>query len=134
MPFARISLLQGQAPAYLGALSDNVHRALVEAFEVPANDRFQVIHQHAPEELIFDRTYLCGLCGPRSDAFVLISITAGKRRNTQTKQNFYRRLTELLQESPGIPPEDVMVVISTTEAEDWSFGNGLATMLTKEAG
>lgn len=129
MPFARISLLQGRSPAYLAALSDNVHRALVETFDVPAQDRFQFIHQHAKDELIFDRDYLCG---PRSDAFVFISITAGKPRSPKTKQDFYRRLAELLQESPGIRPEDVMVVISMTAAEDWSFGNGLATLLARE--
>lgn len=126
MPFARISLLKGKSPAFLKALSDNIHRALVEAFEVPADDRFQVIHQHEPDELIFDRHYLCG---PRSDSFVLICITAGRQRDTRVKQAFYRRLAELLREAPGILPEDVMVIINTTGAEDWSFGRGVATML-----
>ncbi|KAF0815221.1 hypothetical protein IGB42_00299 [Andreprevotia sp. IGB-42] len=126
MPYSRISLLKGKTQDYLRALSDNLHRALVETFEVPENDRFQVIHQLAPEELVFDRNYLCG---PRSDDYVLIAITAGRIRNTQHKRAFYRRLTELLQISPGIQPQDVMVVINTTEAEDWSFGNGIATML-----
>uniref|UniRef100_UPI0013D2B134 tautomerase family protein n=1 Tax=Enterobacter hormaechei TaxID=158836 RepID=UPI0013D2B134 len=74
MPFARISLLKGKSPDYLGALSGGLHQALVEAFEVPHDDRFQVIHQLEPGELIFDRHYLSG---PRSDDFVLIQITAG---------------------------------------------------------
>lgn len=126
MPYARISLLQGKSPAYLAALSDGLHRALVEAFEVPPQDRFQVIHQHAPGELIFDRDYLCG---PRSDDYVLIAITAGRARDTRTKRAFYRRLAELLGRAPGIRPEDVMVVISTTQGEDWSFGGGLATLV-----
>ncbi|MFX6759908.1 tautomerase family protein, partial [Acinetobacter baumannii] len=58
MPFARLSLLKGKAPDYLRALSDGLHQALVEAFEVPPDDRFQVIHQLEPGELIFDRHYL----------------------------------------------------------------------------
>jgi len=33
MPMARISLLKGKPPAYLKALSDGVHRALVEAYQ-----------------------------------------------------------------------------------------------------
>jgi phenylpyruvate tautomerase PptA (4-oxalocrotonate tautomerase family) len=121
MPMARISLLKGKSPAYLKALSDGVHRALVEAFEVPPDDRFQVIHQHAPEELVFDRHYLGG---PRSDDYVLVCITAGRPRSAATKAAFYRRTTELLAASPGIAPRDVMIVINTTTPEDWSFSGG----------
>lgn len=123
MPFARISLLAGKPPAYLEALSDGVHRALVESFEVPVDDRFQIIHQCSPQELVFDRHYQGG---PRSEDFVLVSITAGRPRSPRVKQAFYRRLVERLAEAPGIRPEDVMVVVTTTEAVDWSFGGGRA--------
>jgi len=126
MPYSRISLLQGKTAEYLRALSDSLHRALVEAFDVPADDRFQAFHQHAPGELVFDRHYLGG---PRSDDYVLIAITAGRVRSTDTKRAFYRRLVELLAESPGIASRDVMVVITTTQADDWSFAGGAATLL-----
>lgn len=122
-PFARISLHAGQPPAFLCALSDSLHQAMVEAFDVPADDRFHVFHPHAPGELVFDRSYLGG---PRGDGFVLIAITAGKARSADTKRRFYRRLAERLATSPGIAPRDVMVVITTTQAEDWSFANGVA--------
>lgn len=126
MPFSRISLRRGKTPEYLRTLSDCLHQALVECFEVPASDRFQVIHQLLPEELVFDRHYLCG---PRSDDFVLIAITAGRPRNGETKKAFYARLVELLAAAPGIRREDVMVVISTTTLDEWSFGNGRATLV-----
>ncbi len=125
MPYARVSLRKGKPPEYLAALSDSLHRALVETFDVPADDRFQVFHHHEPGELVYDPHYLGG---PRSDDFVLIAITAGRPRDRQTKQAFYRRLANLLEASPGIRPEDVMVVITTVQAEDWSFGSGLATL------
>jgi phenylpyruvate tautomerase PptA (4-oxalocrotonate tautomerase family) len=121
MPYSRISLLKGKSPDYLRALSNSLHDALVEAFNVPEKDRFQVIHQHEPYELIFDRDYEGG---PRSDDFVLIAITAGKPRSTEMKQAFYRRLAERLAEAPGIRPEDVMVVINTSLGDEWSFGSG----------
>jgi phenylpyruvate tautomerase PptA (4-oxalocrotonate tautomerase family) len=126
MPYARISLRKGKSGEYLAALSRSLYLSLTEAFEVPEHDHFQVIHQHEPDELLFDRHYLGG---PRSDDFVLIAITAGRVRSADTKRAFYRRLAERLQVSPGIAPQDVMVVIQTTEAEDWSFGSGLATMI-----
>jgi Tautomerase enzyme len=46
MPLVRISLLKGKPKEYLRALSDGVHQALVEAYNVPPDDRFQLIHQH----------------------------------------------------------------------------------------
>lgn len=121
MPVSRISLLKGKSPDYLRALSNSLHQALVEAFNVPETDRFQAIHQHEPYELVFDRDYGGG---PRSDDFVLIAVTAGKPRTTAMKQAFYQRLVQRLAESPGLRPEDVMVVITTTQGDEWSFSAG----------
>lgn len=121
MPFARVSLHRGKSVEYLQALSQGLHDALVESFEVPLEDRFQVIHQHEPGELIFDPGYLGG---PRSHDFVLIAITAGRPRSTETKHRFYQNLAQKLKRAPGLDPEDVMVVITSTKAEDWSFGGG----------
>ncbi|MBM6581692.1 tautomerase family protein [Microvirga sp. BT689] len=98
MPFVRMSLLKRKSPDYLRELSDNVHHALVESFDVPADDRFQVIHQHEPGERIFDPIYLGG---PRSDDFVLIAITARKLRAAEVKKAFYKRVVERLGQSPG---------------------------------
>ncbi|MCB8821255.1 tautomerase family protein [Microvirga rosea] len=126
MPFVRISLLRGKPHDYLEALSENVHRALTETFDVPADDRFQAIHQHDPGELIFDRAYLGG---PRSDDFVVIAVTAGKLRGTEVKKAFYRRVVELLGRSPGIRPEDVMIIITTTHSDEWSFGHGEVSIM-----
>ncbi|MEN0107186.1 MAG: tautomerase family protein [Pseudomonas sp.] len=121
MPFARISLHRGKSAEYLQALSNGLHDALVESFDVPKKDRFQAIHQHDVGELIFDPHYLGG---PRSDDFVLIAITAGRPRSTETKQQFYRKLVENLEQATGLNAEDVMVVITTTASDEWSFGGG----------
>ncbi len=123
MPMSRISLLKGKSPEYLAALSHSLHRAMVEAFNVPEKDRFQVITQHQASELVFDRDYESP-AGPRSDDFVLIHITTGKPRSTEIKQAFYRRLVELLAEAPGLRPRDVMVVLSSSQGDDWSFSGG----------
>lgn len=123
MPFARISLHAGKAPEYLRALSDSLHRAMVEAFDVPPADRFHMFHVLQPGEFVYDRHYLGG---PRSDDFVLIAITAGRPRSTETKRAFYRSVVRHLGESPGIAPGNVMVVITCTQAEDWSFSDGVA--------
>lgn len=72
MPYARISLHRGKSPDYLQALSQGLHDALVESFNIPVADRFHVIHQHEVGEMIIDPNYLGG---PRSHDYVLIAIT-----------------------------------------------------------
>lgn len=129
MPFTRISLLAGRSPDDLAAISDSLDRALVEAFEVPETDRFAVFHQHQPGELIFDRGYRGG---PRSDDFVLFHVTTGRDRSHATKQAFYARLVERLAASPGIRPQDVMIVIANSTFEDWSFASGRSAAAPEE--
>ncbi|MBA8878707.1 tautomerase family protein [Phyllobacterium myrsinacearum] len=126
MPFARISLIEGKSDEYLKAISDNLYQAMIETFNVPVNDLFQVIHQHRPNEFIFDRNYLGG---PRSDDFIIFAIAIGKPRDTATKKAFYERLVERLATSPGVRPEDVMIIISTSSRDEWSFSNGGMQML-----
>jgi len=126
MPYARISMLKGKPAEYRRALSDSLYRAMVESFNVPENDLFQIFHQLDRDELVFDRHYMGG---PRSEDYVHIAITTGKPRTTEVKLALYRRTVELLAQTPGIQPQDVMIVISTSQSEDWSFANGVAGMV-----
>jgi 5-carboxymethyl-2-hydroxymuconate isomerase len=124
MPLTRISLLKGKSPAYLRAVGDSLHAALVEAFNVPDTDRFQLFHQHEPHEMSFDRRYEVAGDGQRSDDWLVFAITIGKPRTTAVKQAFYRRLVERLAQSPGVRPQDVMVTILPAREDDWSFADG----------
>ncbi|GAB2899531.1 tautomerase family protein [Paralcaligenes ginsengisoli] len=126
MPFARISLARGKSRDYLRALSDQLHAALVESFDVPPNDRFQVIHQHDRDDIIFDPHYMDM---DRSADLVYIALTTGKPRSTETKKRFFQTLARRLEANPGIRPDDIMVIISTSRRDEWSFGKGLAQML-----
>ncbi|OHX13329.1 tautomerase family protein [Chromobacterium sphagni] len=121
MPYARISLLKGKSPEYLRALADGVHQAMVECFAVPQADRFQIIHQHEPGELIFDRDYGGG---PRSDDFALVAIQTGRPRTGEAKAALFARMAAILAESPGLAPADLLVVVSDGEMENWSFSHG----------
>jgi phenylpyruvate tautomerase PptA (4-oxalocrotonate tautomerase family) len=124
MPLVDISLIKGKPPTYIRAIADGVHRALTEAYAAPANDRFQLILQVDRDELIYDPDYL-GI--HRSEDIVIVHIVAGNWRDTATKQAFYRRVVELLAENPGLRREDVQIVLSPNQSDDWSFGNGIAS-------
>lgn len=123
MPFTRISLIEGKSPTYIEAIVDSLDRALTDCFEVPQNDRFVAIHQHQRGELFFDRTYRGG---PRSDDFIVFHITTGKARSAGTKARFFRQLVDNLAASPGVRPEDVMIIIANSTFDDWSFASGLS--------
>src|ERR1700730_1774566 len=121
MPLVRISLKKRKSPADLAALSESVHRAMVETINVPPDDRFQMIHEHSPESLVADRRYL-GI--ERSDDVVLIQITLNAGRTLEQKRALYRGIADRLAASPGLPSEDILVSLVEVPKENWSFGNG----------
>src|ERR1700687_5089109 len=121
MPLVRISLRAGTSEAHRAAISEGVHQAMVEAINVPADDRFQVITEHPPGGLVYDPGYL-GIA--RGDGFVVIQITLNQGRTVEMKRALYKRIAERLAESPGIRKEDVMVNLVEVPKENWSFGNG----------
>ena len=130
MPLVRIDLLQGKSADHRRAIGDGVHRALVEAFKAPADDRFQVITQHAPGSLVYDPDYL-GI--HRTDDVVFIQIVAGKWRDTATKKELYRQIAANLSRSPGLRPEDIVITLTPNDRDDWSFGRGEAPYVKEEA-
>jgi len=131
MPLVRISLLKGKPAAYIRAIADGVHQALHAVYNVPADDRFQLIHQHEPGELIYDSDYL-GI--HRTDDVVFIQIVAANTRDTPTKQALYRAIADRLTASPGLRSEDIFIAITPNSRDEWSFGNGVAQYVKPEDG
>ncbi|MGH2522982.1 MAG: tautomerase family protein [Anaerolineales bacterium] len=123
MPLVRISLREGKSAEYRQALGEAVHRAMVETINVPAADRFQVITEQPAEGLIYDPAYL-GI--DRTDEVVFIQITLNAGRTPEMKKALYARIAQLLAESPGLRPQDVLVNLVEVPRENWSFGNGEA--------
>ena len=127
MPLVRISLRRGKSAAYSAAIADGVHRAMIETINVPALDRFQIITEHTPESLIYDPTYL-GIS--RTDDVVFVQITLNAGRSTDQKRALYERIAELLAESPGLRPQDLLISLVEVARENWSFGDGKAQYAT----
>lgn len=128
MPLTRITLCDGTSEARIAHISDILHRTLVETFNVPAHDRFQIVEKLPAAQRIYDPHYLSG---GRSDDFILFTLLAGKPRSTAQKAAFCRTLTQRLAAQLAVPPDDVMIVIQFNTAGDWSFSKG--EMLAGEA-
>src|SRR6478672_809782 len=106
MPLVRIALRKGKSPAFLTAVGEAIHQAMIETINVPPDDRFQVFTEHDPEGLVYDPGYL-GIS--RTDDFVVIQITLNTGRTLDQKRALYRALAEKLARDPGLRKEDVLV-------------------------
>lgn len=123
MPLTYISMRAGKPEAYQQAIFDSLYRAMRETFDVPEDDQFMTIREHEAASFRYSATY-AGV--DRSDDLVLIQISARNTRTVEQKKALFRRIAELLRESPGIRPEDVFVNLVEGAKENWSFGHGLA--------
>ncbi|MGO9544237.1 MAG: tautomerase family protein [Rhodomicrobium sp.] len=123
MPLTHIAMRAGKSEAYRQAIFDSLYRAMRETFNVPEDDQFMTVTEHDAASFRYSASYL-GI--ERSDDLVLIQITANNTRTVEQKKALFRRIAELLGESPGIRPEDVFVNLVEVAKENWSFGHGLA--------
>jgi 4-oxalocrotonate tautomerase len=124
MPLVRISHVEGKPAQFAHELSQGVHRAMVETFNVPIDDYFQVVTDHAAKR---------GVIGPRrflgidhGEELVIVQITCAEGRSIEQKKALYRAIAGNLAASPGIRREDVIINLVETRRENWSFGNGEA--------
>lgn len=130
MPITRIAISAQRFAQWHARISIDLQQALEDHFSVPAGDCFQLFDCYSPRQRIVNPHYLCRAEAGRSDDFLLFQITAGKPRSHLQKQRFYQDLVTRLEQSLGISPHEVMVVIGFTEPEDWSFGSGKMFSLT----
>ncbi|MDB5983490.1 MAG: tautomerase family protein [Pseudomonas sp.] len=128
MPLIKIDIVEGRSDAEVKTLLDAAHRAIVEAFEVPARDRFQIVNEHPASRMVVQDA---GLGIPRTRNVVLFSVTS-RPRSEASKVKFYELLCRELQQHCDIEPNDVMVSIVINSDADWSFGHGRAQFLTGE--
>jgi 4-oxalocrotonate tautomerase len=130
MPLVCIALRAGKSPEYRHAIGQAIHEQMVEVLKVPSDDQFQLITEHAPDALIYSRSYL-GIT--HTDDIVFIQITLNQGRTVEQKQRFYDAVARSLGKSPGVRREDVFINLIEVAKENWSFGNGVAQYATPEA-
>jgi len=121
MPFARIDLMQGKAPEYRAALADIVYRGIVDVLKAPDGDRFIVISEHTPDNLIYDPNFLGW---KRSADFLLIQVTSTVGNDKDSKLAFFRYIADELKGKLSVRPDDIMINMVYVDRSDWSFGNG----------
>jgi len=116
MPLVRIEMLEGRPPEYRKAVLDGVHAALVEAFRIPPGDRNQVLHEHEHENF--------EIMEGKSLAFLIIEIVVFPGRSLEAKRKLYSAIVRNLSRSPGIAPDDVLIVLLEPPLTDWGIRGG----------
>ena len=124
MPLVRIDHAAGKPASYRAAISQGVHDAMVHTFNVPEDDRFQVISEHAPGIAILHAPSYLGI--EYSDEFVIIQITCNDTRTIDQKKALFAAIADNLARDPGLRRQDVVINLIEVKKENWSFGNGVA--------
>ena len=115
MPLVTIHLREGKPPEYRRAIADGVHLAMMHALEIPLDDRFQLVVEHPPENMIHDRVFFGT---ERSDDSVFVQIVLNHRDPGQ-KHRMYELIAANLAGSPGIRREDVFIGVVEVARENW---------------
>lgn len=119
MPVVEISMRSGRSVAQISAIAEAAHEALVATYGIPADDRFQLIKQYEPHELIYHPTFGGG---PRTEDFLFVQVTAGRERPIEIKRAFFKALADALQQAIGLDPENLMIMLGNVQMSDLSLG------------
>jgi len=125
MPLMRIDMFRGRSKAEIKKILDISYQVATEELHLLPRDRYQIVTQHDPEEMIIQDV---GLGFDRTDQFLMFSLTSSPRAEDD-KQRFYARLVKELAAGAGVAPADVMINIVGNTRADWSFGNGEAQFM-----
>jgi len=94
------------------ALSEVIHKCIVETLKLPIQKRFHRFFPMKKEDFYFPKD--------RSDAYTIIEIRMLEGRSMETKKRLIQMLFSQIEKRLGIAPNDVEIVI--TEAPAHCFG------------
>jgi 4-oxalocrotonate tautomerase len=123
MPLVRIDLIRGKSVEFRKALGEIVYQAMRDTVDVPANDKFQIITEHAAEEINVADDYLGNTY---SKDILLIQITLNAGRTVEMKKALFRKIADDIHARLNVRRDDVVINLVEVTKENWSFGGGIA--------
>jgi phenylpyruvate tautomerase PptA (4-oxalocrotonate tautomerase family) len=125
MPFIRTAVRRGTSREVKRAVVDGIHRALVDAIGMPADELFNLIAEYDPEDFHYDHRFN-GIA--RSDQLVVIEITMRRGRSDAMKRDLYAGIANNLQARAAVSPADIFIFMHENDYSDWSVGLGQFAM------
>ena len=123
MPLVRIDLIRGKPAAFRKQVGEIVYNAMRETINVPVDDKFQIITEHAADEINVSAGYLGN---SYTSDIVLIQATISTGRTVEMKKALFKRIADDLHNELKVRREDVVINLVEVVKENWSFGGGVA--------
>ncbi|PEY30622.1 tautomerase family protein [Bacillus cereus] len=131
MPFVTVYYSDSQLhKEELKKVSHSIHLALMEHFQIPKDDYFHMFLPYPSHQFFYNPYYLLEAGRKRTDKMIHVSITCGPGRTIDQKKNLYQSISEAFYNYLNIPTTDIFITLNETPAENWSFGQGIAQMVT----
>ncbi|MFD2618419.1 MULTISPECIES: tautomerase family protein [Terrilactibacillus] len=135
MPFVNVYYPEGLSnKEELEKVSKSIHHSLIEHFEVPENDYFQMFFPYLSNQFFYDPYYLIERDKKRTENMMHVSITCGPGRTVNQKKNLYQSISKAISNHLNISTTDIFITLNETSAENWSFGQGVAQMVNMMEG
>ncbi|MBF7025545.1 tautomerase family protein [Staphylococcus kloosii] len=125
MPLIKIDMIKGRSKEEILDILDISYNVMLETFDAPLGDRYQIVNQHEDYEMQILDT---GLGVERTNE-VLVFTLITRPRTKEQKTNFYSKLVEQLYKNLNLREEDIMISLVENSDEDWSFFKGEAQFL-----
>ncbi len=113
MPLIQVDLPRPLFEEKGSQVSAEIHRALIEALEIPADDKFQVFRPREADELVFDPGY----GGVDRRNLILIQVLMVHLYPVERKRELYRHIVTRLA-AIGVRREDIQVAVTENHHED----------------
>jgi phenylpyruvate tautomerase PptA (4-oxalocrotonate tautomerase family) len=125
LPLIKIDMIKGRSKEEILDILDISYNVMLETFDAPLGDRYQIVNQHEDYEMQILDT---GLGVERTNE-VLVFTLITRPRTKEQKTNFYSKLVEQLYKNLNLREEDIMISLVENSDEDWSFFKGEAQFL-----
>ena len=129
MPLTTINITEGMSEEAIDQLQSTIHSCFVKAWGIQNNGGVYMINERPKSRMRISRT-MWGI--NRSEQPPLLLQITSSPRSKALKVELFRVLAEEL-EKQGVRKEDLFMIITPTQPEDWSFGNGVAQLLQEDA-
>ncbi len=113
MPLVRVDMHRHHADLRL-QMSEAIHSGLVDGWEMPADDLFQIFRLHEPGDLLYSRTF------PDADRddIVFIQILAFNGYTAEVKQRGANLIVDRLA-ALGIKRDNILIALTENGDGDW---------------
>ncbi|TDG04509.1 tautomerase family protein [Paraburkholderia guartelaensis] len=107
------------------AMGNALNQSLVEALNIPKEDRFVILSEHGEDELFIHPTFMEM---NRTENAMIVTVLMGAHRPAADKKALLAAIPRLLEADVGISPDDVFIALVPVPNENFSFGRGIAQL------